>query len=78
MRLRNQDKESLFVIYGPLLGGKDLVSILGFRTAAAFRQAIRLNRVGVTTFTIEGRRGRFAFTVEVEEWLESLKKEKGT
>lgn len=58
----------------PLIGGKDLVNVLGFKTSAAFRQALKLNRLGIETFTIKGRRGRFAFTQDVQQWLQNLKK----
>lgn len=68
-------KESLSSIYGPLIGGKDLIHVLGYRTPAAFRRALRLNRLGIHTFTIEDRRGQFAYSAEVEEWLKNLKTE---
>lgn len=73
---KEMKKESLSKVYGPLIGGKDLVNILGFRTAAAFRQAWRLNRLGLKIFAIEGRRGRFAYTADIEVWLENLIKTK--
>ena len=72
--IKGVNKESLSNVYGPLIGGKDLVKILGFRKHAAFRQAIRLNRLGINTFDIENRRGKFALTEDVEKWLEALQK----
>lgn len=72
--IKNQQKIGLLELYGPLIGGKDLVKILGFRTHAAFRQAIRMNKLtGINTFEIEGRRGRFVLTEDVENWLNQLK-----
>ena len=73
--IKNQTKVGLLDLYGPLIGGKDLVKVLGFRTHASFRQAVRLNKlVGINTFEIEGRRGRFALTADVEIWLNQLQK----
>ena len=71
-----QNNRSLSAQFGPLIGGKDLFRVLGFRTPAAFRRALRLNRLGVVTFAIEGRRGQFALSADVEKWLNSLKKAK--
>ena len=71
--IKDQVKVSLLNLYGPLVGGKDLVKVLGFRTNASFRQAVRLGRLtGVSTFEIEGRRGRFAITQDVENWINQL------
>lgn len=70
------NKENLSTLFGPLIGGKDLIHVLGFRTPAAFRRALRLNRLGLNTFAIEGRRGQFALSADVEEWIKNLKKEK--
>jgi hypothetical protein len=66
--------EEVKLLERPLIGGKDLVNVLGFKTSAAFRQALKLNRLGIETFTIKGRRGRFAFTQDVQQWLQNLKK----
>ena len=73
MRL-TEDKQHLTIseIYGPLIGGKDLVQVLGFKTSAAFRRAVRMNMLGVKTFNIEARRGKFAFSKDVDEWLKKL------
>lgn len=58
--------------FGPMIGNEDLMKILGFKTMYAFRAAVKRNTVGVETFNIQGRRGRFAYTREVEKWLSSL------
>lgn len=59
----------LLARHGPLLSSGALIGALGFRTAAAFRQARRRGQVGVRTFRIDGRRGTFALTVDVARWL---------
>lgn len=55
--------------YGPLIGGADLVKVLGFRTRDAFYKARARGRLGVRTFHIEGRRGLFSTTQDVAHWL---------
>jgi len=60
--------------FGLLIGGKDLMRALGYRTQAAFYKAIRESRLGVNVFEIEGRQGKFAMTREVGQWLDSLPK----
>jgi hypothetical protein len=55
--------------YGPLIGGPDLVRALGYRTQAAFDKARQEQRLGLHTFAIDGRRGRFAATDEFARWL---------
>ena len=58
--------------YGPLLTGNDLVNALGYPTPSAFWQARRCDRLQVRTFRIPGRRGTFALTVDVADWLTSV------
>ena len=54
------------------MGGPDLRRLLGYRTADAFRTAVKARRVVVSTFRIPGRKGLFARAVDVERWLDSL------
>lgn len=62
----------LYDTYGPLIGGPDLVKVLGFRSNAAFRRAEKLGIVGIRLFEIPGRKGKFAYSEDVEAWLENL------
>jgi hypothetical protein len=62
----------LYEEYGPLIGGPNLVKVLGFRTNAAFRRAEKIGNIGVDVFEIEGRKGKFARTEDVEAWLNKL------
>jgi hypothetical protein len=57
--------------YGPIIGGKDLMRALGFRSMQAMRKAIQENRMGVTIFNIPSRRGQFAITKEVATFIEN-------
>ena len=52
--------------------GRSLWRALGYVSAQAFRKAVRLGTVPVSTFTIEKRRGRFAKTCEVAQWIATL------
>lgn len=54
---------------GAVVGGGDLSRALGYRTQAAFRQALARDRLPVRVFEIEGRRGRFARTGDIARWL---------
>lgn len=58
--------------YGPLVGGPDLVKVLGYRSNASFRRADRLGIIGVKVFQIPGRKGKYAKTQDVVAWLEKL------
>lgn len=55
--------------YGSLLASADLVKVLGYRSSAAFRQAMVRGTVPVPLFTIPHRRGHFALALEVAAWM---------
>jgi hypothetical protein len=42
---------------------------LGYRNAAAMRQARYRGQITLTLFTLPNRRGHYALTAEVAEWL---------
>lgn len=54
--------------FGMIVTGSDLVRLLGYRTPAAFRQAVHRQSLGVRTFFIRGRRGRCARTADIARW----------
>jgi hypothetical protein len=62
-------KANLREQYGYLLGHAQLREVLGYRTASAFQRASELGRVGLEMFTVPGRRGKFALSADVAEWL---------
>lgn len=64
--------ESLVARHGALVSGKTLRQLLGFKSESAFRSAVLSGRVPVAVFSLAGRRGFFAKTQEVEDWLRSL------
>lgn len=59
-------------LHGPLMSGRALWRALGFTSAAAFRQAKLRRRLSVRVFSLPERRGTFAFTQDVEGWLNAL------
>lgn len=63
----------LLARHGPLIGGVELAKILNFRNMAAFRQALRRGTVPIRVFELPGRRGKFALTHDLADWLVSLK-----
>ncbi len=65
-------REYLLQLHGPLMHGQALWSALGFRSSEAFGKALRRQTVPVQTFEIPGRRGRFAKTLDVAAWLQTL------
>jgi hypothetical protein len=64
---------SLNVQYGPLINGKQLASLLKFSSMAAFRQALKRGMLPVRVFEIPGRKGKFALTGDVVQWLIDIK-----
>lgn len=63
---------SLVEKYGWILGSQDLTKALGYRTYAAFNKAASRSTLPVQTFTIAGRRGRFALAPVVAAWLATV------
>lgn len=71
--MRTELRESLLRLHGPLLGGEPLASALGHRSAASLRQARRRGQVGVPLFTVPNRRGWFALTLDIADWLAAMR-----
>lgn len=61
--------QDLLERHGPLLTGEALRASLGYPSQAALRQSLSRNTTPVKTFRIPGRRGRFALTLDVAQWL---------
>ncbi|MGB0908007.1 MAG: hypothetical protein ACPGVT_10980 [Maricaulaceae bacterium] len=61
--------------HGPLISGEELWKTIGFTSAAAFRQAKAQDRLDIPVFSLPNRRGTFAFTRHVADWLRSLAEE---
>lgn len=69
---RDAIEKRLFNEHGPVIGGAALWRLLGYRTSAAFRQAVKRGRLVVPTFRIEGRHPRFASTRDVALWIATM------
>jgi len=67
--LAQQIEDKLFVQHGPILTGDILYKSLGYASADAFRQAVSRNTVPIHVFSIVQRRGKFALTTDVAQWI---------
>ena len=67
-------REGLLRRHGELLTGKTLQRCLGFGSVRSFQRAVIEGTLPVVTFTLPGRRGRFARTRDVAAWLATLGK----
>jgi hypothetical protein len=67
--LKAQLRQEMEQVHGPLLGGTKLVAALGHANAASLRQARRRGRVPVPLFSLPQRRGFFALTRDIADWL---------
>lgn len=55
--------------YGPLLAAEDVIEILSFPNANAYRQAIKRGSIPIPMFHVSGRTGRFALASDMAAWL---------
>jgi hypothetical protein len=66
--------DDLLSRHGEVVGGEALMRCLGYRSARSFARAGAQGQLPVATFALAGRRGRYAKTRDVAEWLETLGK----
>ncbi len=64
--------QQLLEKYGPMIGGKDLYMVLGFKTYGSFRLANERQQIPVRVFKIPKRRDWYALTNDLAQWLLSL------
>ncbi len=55
--------------HGEMIGGDRLRHTLGFTSISGLNMAIARNTLELPTFRVAGRRGRFALTQDVADWL---------
>lgn len=67
--VRSAIMSSLEQAHGPLLKGDGLANALGYKNLASLRQAKKRNQVGVALFELPNRKGLYALTAEVADWL---------
>lgn len=70
---RSEVRNTMLAAFGPVLKGSELVRALGFDSMEALRQAKRQKRVGVPVFPAPARKGLFAYTCDVADWLHNLR-----
>ena len=70
---QSQLREALLQLHGPLLTGSVLAKALGHSSLASLRQARSRGQVPVHLFIIPHKKGLFAMTLDVANWLENLK-----
>lgn len=61
--------DELTACYGPVLSSRTLATVLGYTSGDAFRQALSRKTVPVPVFRMPNRRGCFALTRDVTQWL---------
>jgi hypothetical protein len=59
--------------YGWIVGGDELVRLLGYPSQGAFRQALSRGLVPVPVFQIAHRQGKFAWVPDVAQWLRGVR-----
>ena len=57
--------------YGVVVGGRDLRTLLGFRSSTAFGQAVRRGDMPIRFFKLPRRRGYFALVTEIAAWVQA-------
>lgn len=62
-------KREMYDAHGPMMTGAPLRRALGFNTYSAFHRAYENSTVGVPLFSVPGRRGKFALTSDVANWV---------
>lgn len=67
--LRGQLRQELASTYGEMIGGDRLRHVLGFGSSSSLSMAIQRKTIDLATFRVNGRRGRFALTKEIADWL---------
>lgn len=57
--------------YGAVIGGRNLRTLLGFRSSTAFGQAVCRGDIPIRFFKLPRRRGYFALVTEIAAWLQA-------
>lgn len=65
---------SLLRSLGATIGGAGLSHALGYPSPDAFRKAYQRGLIPITTFEIDGRKGRFAAVTDIAAWLWTQKR----
>ncbi|QTL36552.1 hypothetical protein J5X90_05800 [Pseudoalteromonas viridis] len=72
--LAEEFETQLLQLYGsPILSGENLRTVLGYSSLDAFRQAMHRKTVPVPLYTMENRRGRYAYVKDVADYLATMR-----
>jgi hypothetical protein len=67
-----RDNLDLYLPRTPVLSGAETARLLGFPTTEALYKARQAGRLPISMFRLPGRRGWFASTPAVREWLQAV------
>lgn len=67
-------ERDLTQLHGPMMTGDSLRIALGYPSNDAFRQALARKTLPIPVFSIEKRRGKFALTKDVAQWITEQRK----
>lgn len=67
-----RDNLDLYLPRTPVLSGAETARLLGFPTTEALYKARQAGRLPIDMFRLPGRRGWFASTPAVREWLQAV------
>lgn len=70
---RREIERELTFHFGPLIGYENLPRALGYRSSHALRQAEARGTLPVKIFKVPGRRGKFAFAMDIADWMVGLR-----
>ena len=72
MNKENTTYNKLFEAHGPMIQNRALYQALGFNSYRVFYEHLRNNQISLKIFKINGRRGWFAKTKDVADWIDNL------
>ena len=70
MNIDNSTYCKLLAIHGPIMQNKMLYQAIGFNSYRVFYQHLKRSEIGLNVFQIEGRKGWFARTKDVADWID--------
>lgn len=72
MNKPNSTFSKLFEVHGPIMQNKALFQALGFNSYRVFYEHLKNEQISLKIFKIDSRRGWFARTQDVANWIDNL------
>lgn len=66
---RQEVLDDLVERHGHMIGMRHLYKAMGFPSYDALKQCLHRQQLNLNLFYMEGRKGRFAMTADVADWL---------